>query len=66
MSEHEREVAAMLAEIKADCAIVVYPVGKQSGCKWYGLSPERCAEMLYAVADEIVRQRIPLPDKKQH
>ena len=43
-----------------DRAIVIYPVGIQSGCRFLGMTAEQTAETLYRVADEIVRQRIPL------
>ena len=50
-----------------DRAIVIFPRGEQSSCRFVGMTAEQCAEMLYRVADEVVRQRVPLkPLGKAH
>lgn len=56
----ETEAARMIDGIAGwDQAIVIFPVGHESGCRFIGMSAEQCAEMLYKVADEIVRQAVP-------
>jgi hypothetical protein len=45
--------------------IVVYPVGKSTGCAWYGMAPEQVVICLRGMADEIEEQRCqPVPDQK--
>ena len=62
----ESEAARMIEGISEwDRAIVVYPAGTESGVRFIGMSAEQAAEMLYRVADEIVRQRIPLKTRVQ-
>lgn len=63
----ETEAALMIDGISGwDRGIVIFPAGKESGCRFIGMTAEDCALMLYRVADEIVRQRIPLPSKAKH
>ena len=62
----ESEAARMIEGIgEWDRAIVIYPAGRESGVRFIGLSAEQTAEMLYRVADEIVRQKIPLKTRIQ-
>ena len=64
---NESEAAKMIEGIIGwDRAIVIYPVGTQSGCRFLGMTAEQTAETLYRVADEIVRQRIPLKPRKSN
>jgi len=61
----ESEAAQMIDGIdKWDRCIVIFPVGQQSGCRFLGMTAEQTAETLYRVADEIVRQRVPLKPYK--
>ena len=61
----EDEAARMIDGISVwDRAIVVYPIGQQSGVRFIGMSAEQAAEMLYRCADEIVRQCVPSPAPK--
>lgn len=62
----ESEAARMIEGISDwDRAIVIYPAGVQSGVRFIGLSAEDAALMLYHVADELVRQRVPLKTRMQ-
>ena len=59
------EIARMMEGYKDwDCCMVIFPVGDQSGLRYININPELAAEMLYRVADELVRQRIPLKPLK--
>ena len=61
----ESEAAQMIEGIAEwDRCIVIFPKGVQSGCRFLGMTAEQTAETLYRVADEIVRQRIPLKPRK--
>lgn len=58
---NEDEAARMIEGIGDwDRAIVIYPAGQQSGVRFLGMSAEQAAMMLYHVADELVRQMVPL------
>ena len=62
----ESEAARMIEGIAEwDRAIAIYPAGTASGVRFIGMSAEQAAEMLYRVAVEIVRQRIPLKTRVQ-
>jgi hypothetical protein len=57
----EDEAARMIEGIgERDRCLVIFPVGDQSGLRWLGMSAEQAAETLYRVADELVRQHVPL------
>lgn len=57
----ESEAARMIEGIAEwDRCLVIFPVGDQSGLRWLGMSAEQAAETLYRVADELVRQHVPL------
>ena len=61
------EAARMIEGISQwDVAIVIFPSGDQSGCRWLGMSAEQVAVTLYKVADEILLQRVPLKQFKVH
>lgn len=54
----------LLAKVppKAVHALVVFIDDDGVTCvRWMGYSPEAAAMTLYAMADEIIRQRVPLP-----
>lgn len=60
-ADDEDAVRAMLLDVPTcDRAIVIFPVDTQSGCRWYGMSPEAVVDLLYRVADQILEQRVPL------
>ena len=62
----ESEAARMIEGIAEwDRAIVVFPKGSQSGCRFLGMSAEQTAETLYQVADAIVAQLVPLKTRIQ-
>lgn len=55
----------LIAEAPADTdrAILIYPSGpgeRQTAIRWYGMNAEQVAMTLYNLADEVLRQRVPL------
>lgn len=62
----ETEAARMIQGIADwDRAIILYPAGEQSGCRFIGMSAEQCAAMLRHVADELMRQYVPASETIQ-
>ena len=43
-----------------DRCIILFPAGKQTSMRWRGMSAEKVAVTLYHMADEVLRQRVPL------
>ena len=57
----ESEAARMIEGIAEwDRALIIFPRGSEWGLRFYGMEPEIAAMVLYRVADELIRQRIPL------
>jgi hypothetical protein len=57
----EDEAARMIAGISEwDRGLTIFPKGTEWGLRYFGMEPEIAAMVLYRVADELVRQRIPL------
>ena len=48
----------------ATVGVIIHAKGSAYRCVWYGLSAEQAAMHLYAVADEILRQRVPVDGSK--
>lgn len=63
MNPLDRLISALPQD--AEYAIAIVPSDDQEHRLIYiGLAPEQVAHALYKCADEIIRQKIPLPDNK--
>ena len=57
----EDEARQMIAGLDGwDRAVTIFPKGTGWGLRYFGMDAETAAMVLYRVADELVRQRIPL------
>ncbi len=65
MNEAEHNVRVLLNTVPAvDRAIVVFPAdGIESSVRWVGMTAEQVASTLYQVADEVLRQRVPIRER---
>ncbi len=64
-SAAEFSVKELLSGIPTvDRAIVIFPAdGLESSVRWVGMTAEQVASTLYQVADEVLRQRVPLRER---
>lgn len=65
MTLDEHNVRVLLDTIPAsEKAIVVFPADDSEFCvRWVNMTPEQVASALYQVADEVLRQRVPLRER---
>lgn len=63
----DEQLMSLFTEAPTGCAraILIFPRDAKTAITWYGMTAAQVAETLYAMADEVVDQRLPPPDWRE-